>query len=293
MSTMTKVFIVLTSILSIALSALFIAAVAQMSNWKEVAERYQTLSASAVQSRMNESVVAEAALAMKDQALLQARQELETTQRQQQDLANQLADAQNELARRTNESVAAEAGRNKLQEILGVQTAELTSLRQQNQELLNQTMDLQTRNSRLNSRVLELTSNNTIMNDQIRSLQERIYGYEQQLQDCQQQLAGGGTRRAAPQQQPPGVTAGSPTVAGPIRGEIASIDGNYASINVGESSGVVEGMTFIVHRGADFVAELVVDSVRPNEAAGKLRMISQPVQRGDAVTYGLEGAGGR
>jgi len=284
--TMTKVFIVLTSVLSIAVSCLFIAAAAQMANWKELAQDYQRLQEAEFTARMNLQTTLEAALAMKDDALREKTQIAELAQKQQQDLANQLADAKNELARRTNEAVAADAGRVKLQEILDVQTAELTALRKQTQTLLTQNVDLQTRNSRLNSRVLELTSNVTIMTDQIRNLQEKLYVAEQQVAQLQQQFAGGRRLAAAPGGVE-GVIPVAATVPGPIRGEVVDVEGNYASINIGESSGVTSGMTFMVHRGATFIAELVIDRVRSKEAGGKLTTIQEQVRPGDTVTYGL------
>lgn len=290
MSAMTKVFIVLTAVLSIALSCLFIAAAAQMANWKELAEDYQQLQGAEFTQRMNLESIMYGALAMKDDALQAKTQSLDTAEAQVQDLSNDLGDARNDLARQRNEAVAAEAGRKKLEEILDVQTAELTGLQKQNQTLLTQNIDLQTRNTRLNSRVLELTSNVTILTDQLRNLQEKLYAAEQQVATLQQRLASGRRVAAAPTAAAGAVPLSVP-VAGPIRGEIVEVDGTYASINIGETSGVVPGMTFMVHRGATFLAELVVDRVRPKEAGGKLRTMQQPVGPGDAVAYGLESAG--
>jgi hypothetical protein len=286
-STMTKVFIVLTSVLCIALSCLFIATAAQMANWKDLAQDYQTRQEAEFVQRMDQQAVMEAALAVKDNALQQKTQDLEAVQKQYQDALNDLAGKSNDLARRTNEAVAAEAGRKKLEEILAVQTAELTALQKQSQTLLSQNTDLQTRNTRLNSRVLELTSNVTILTDQLRNLQEKLYAAEQQVAALQQRLTTG--RRVATAEPAVGTVAVSATVAGPIRGEITEVDGTYASINIGETSGVVPGMTFMVHRDSTFVAELVIDKVRPKEAGGKLRTVQQEVRRGDAVAYGLEG----
>jgi chromosome segregation ATPase len=230
----------------------------------------------------------EDALAMKNADLAQKDQTIDATQKQNQDLLNELAGAKNDLARRTNEAVAAEAGRKKLEEILGVQTGELTALQQQHGAMLTQITDLQTRNTRLNSRVLELTSNVTILTDQLRNLQEKLYASEQQVADLQQRMATG-RRVASATEAPAGAVPVASAVAGPIRGEITEIDGNYASINIGETSGVVAGMTFMVHRDSTFVAELVIDKVQPKLAGGKLRTVQQAVRRGDAVAYGLEG----
>jgi hypothetical protein len=287
---MTKVFIVLNAVLSIAMSCLFIAAAAQWVNWRELATKYQEQAGAAITERNSVQSVAEASLTIKEDEIQRLTQELDVNDRQRQDLANELADSKNELARRTNEAVAADAGRKKLEEMLGVLTGENTALQKQNQALLTQNIDLQTRNTRLNSRVLELTSNVTIMTDQLRNLQEKLYAAEQQVAALQQRMAEG-HRVASASETVAGVMPVAAPVAGPIRGEVTAIDGNYASINIGQTSGVVSGMTFMVHRGESFVAELVVDRVWPDQAGGKLKTIKEEVRPGDAVAYGLEGTG--
>jgi len=281
-STMTKVFVVLTAVLSIALSCLFIAAAAQTANWKQLAQDYQERQTAEFTHRMNLQAIMEATLAMRDQQLqakerdLVAAQDLATRQ------ADELKQIQASLAREMNDRVAAQAGQAKLQEILGMQNAEVAALQKQNQMLLAQNIDFQTRNTRLNSRVLELTSNNTILTDQVRNLQEKLYAAEQQ----QVRTAGG-----RPAERATGVVAVSPNVPSPIMGQVVSVDGNYASINVGQASGVTQGMTFMVHRGSNFLADIVVDRVWPDQAGGKLKSIQQEIRPGDSVSTGWTTSG--
>ena len=171
MSTMTRVFVVLTAVLAIAVSCLFIAAAAQWDNWRELARAYETKRDAAILHAQNVSFAMQAALTLKDQELRDLQRTLADTQRNRQELADDLARAQSDLAKARNEALAFEAGRTKLQEILGVTTGELKALQKQNQGLLGQNIDLQTRNSRLNSRVLDLTTNVTILTDQVRNIQ--------------------------------------------------------------------------------------------------------------------------
>jgi chromosome segregation ATPase len=282
-STMTKVFVVLTAVLSIALSCLFIAAAAQTANWKQLAQDYQDRQTAEFMHRMNLQAIMEATLSMRDQQLqakardLAAAQDLATRQ------ADELKQLQASLAREMNDRVAAQAGQAKLQEILGMQNAEVAALQKQNQMLLAQNIDFQTRNTRLNSRVLELTSNNTILTDQVRNLQEKLYAAEQQAV----RTAQGGR----PAERATGVVAVSPSLPSPIMGQVVSVDGNYASINVGQASGVTQGMTFMVHRGSNFLADIVVDRVWPDQAGGKLKSIQQEIRPGDSVSYGLDNIG--
>ncbi len=287
MSTMTKVFIVLTAVLAIVLSCLTIASAAQWSNAEENIRNYQKLADAETVRRMNTEAVLATSLAIKDDTIKSLRRELANTQAESRRLADELATVRNDLAREENAAVAAEAGRKKLEEILAVQTAELTATRKQNEELVSQNIDLQTRNQRLSARVLELTSQTTVANEQNRNLQEKLYACEQAQARMQKTSATGGQYVA--EEAATGVTAVSPTVVGPIRGEVVEIDGRYVSLNVGSSSGVVEGMTFMIYRGSTYVGDVEIETVRPHESGGRVTMQApgQQIARGDFAEYGL------
>lgn len=285
MSTLTKVFIVLTAVVSIAVSCLFIAAAAQWENWKKLAEQAMMERDAAVTQQMNAQFSAAAALALKDDALAAKSRELAEAQARLQEADQALASVRAELAQARNDALAFEAGRAKLQEILDVTTGELKALQKQNQELLAQNLDLQSRNARFSSRVLELTTEATILRDEVRNLQEKNYAYEKQLAE----RAAGPGARVAPvgAELPAGAVAVQPPVQGEIRGEIVEVSGNYASINVGSSSGVVEGLVFAIYEdGQRYVGDLEIERVRPNEAGGKIRgLVRGEVRKGQAVLW--------
>lgn len=289
MSTLTKVFVVLTSVVAIVLSCLTVATAARWSNQKESLESFQLLYQSEFVKRLNTEAVLATTLAMKEGEIQSLKQTLADQEGKLADSAAQLAATRNDLARRTNEAVAAEAGRKKLEEILAVQTAELTNNQKQNQLLLSQNIDLQTRNQRLAARNLEVTGQLTIAIDENRNLQEKLYAAEQMARDLQQ---GGAGRVIQTAEAPAGVVPVAPRVVGPISGEIVDADNGYVSINVGESSGVVAGMDFMVYRGQTYVGDLKVETVRAKDAGGKLTLVrpGEKVQRGDRVVYGLEGS---
>lgn len=288
MSTLTKVFIVLISVLSIALSCLFIAAAAQWDNWKQLALHYQDERNAAITREQSTAAAMQAALARKDEALAAAARARQEALDQVQELKDANAQLQSRLAQVENERLAFEAGRAKLQEILDVTTGELKALQKQNQELLSEKLDLQSRNARQNSRILELTTSVTILQDQVRNIQEKLYASEQQNAELRQRLAAAPPAAPAVAEVPAGVVASAPKVAGQIRGEIAQVEGIYATINVGENAGVVAGMTFMVYRDGTYLGDLVIDRVRPNEAGGKLMTLVQgEVRKGDSVAYGM------
>jgi len=281
-STMTKVFVVLTAVLAIVLSCLTVSVAARTTNQQEQIGSYQDLYHGEFVRRQNVEAVMAASLAMKDDTIQQQAQTLAKKDEELRALSDELANMRIDLARQTNERVSAEGGRKKLEEMLDVVTAEATGAQKQNQLLLTENIDLQTRNQRLAARVLELTSQTTILTDDNRNLQEKLYAEQQRAKEVVRPAAA-----VSPAEPAKGVTPVRPAVAGPIKGEVVEVDGRYVSINIGETSGVVAGMAFMVYRGETYVGDLEVENVRPKEAGGKLTMLApgQTVQRGDRVSF--------
>lgn len=283
MSTMTKVFVVLTSVLSIALSVLFVSVTAQTYNWKELATTREGERDAALAEAQNAEARAQALLQMKDAALLDLRNQLADAGASIQQLESENARLTADLTQEKNDRLAADAGQIKLREMLSVTMNEVKSYQARNRDLQDNESSLQTRNGRLNSRVLELTSQVTILTDQIRNLQEKLYAAERSG-------VSPAFAAAAPEDEAGNVRAVAPRTAGAIRGEILNVDGHYAAISVGESSGVAEGMTFMVYRsGGTYLGDLTVENVRPGQAGGRLTALVQGnVRPGDQVVFGIE-----
>lgn len=282
-STLTKVFIVLTTVLSIALSSLFIAAAAQWANYKVLADSFQQQRDALLMEKQQISASAEAALALKDEALATRAGDLAAAQAKLAEFTKRLADMSSEFAQVKNERLAFEAGRTKLQEILDVTTGELKSLQKQNQALLSSNIDLQSRNSRLNGRVLELTTNVQILTNNVRNIQEKLYA-------CEQGRPTGLSIGAAAPTPIPGAALVAPATGGVLRGAIKEATGEYASIDIGESAGVAAGMTFMIYReGAGYVGDIVIERVRPGESGGKVTTTLSDIRRGDQVVLAPQG----
>ncbi len=287
MSTITKVFVVLVSVMAIVHSVLTVTTAARWDNSKKQLESYQQLYQSEFVRRTSAEATLATTLARKDDQIAELSRQLASRQDELRTTSDELSTLRIDLARQTNDRAAAEASRKKLEEILQVQTAELTSFQKQNQTLLSENIDLQTRIQRLSSRVLELTSQNTIAGDEIRNLQEKLYAEQQRTRDGGRAMSG---RAASDIEVPAGATPVMRVAAGPIQGEVVQVEGRYVSINVGETSGVSPGMVFMVYRGKDYVGDLTVESVRSQEAGGKMALVApgQMVQAGDRVAFGLE-----
>lgn len=289
MSTLTKVFVVLNSVLSIVVSILFVTTAAQWSNYKEVADirgAQRDALAVKVQNVVNTS---EASMALKDEQIRNLQQQVNQFASTLATKDAEMAKLRTESAETRNRALAAEAGRERLENLLEVATAETANLRARNADLLTRTNDLQSRNTAQNGRILELTSELTIANENGRNLQEKLYACEQGYRDLQGQVAGG-AQIVRPAPTPVGVVTSSLPPSRRVAGRVIAVDGAYATIDVGETSGVVDGMTFMVYRqggdGASYLGDLIIKKVRPKEAGGVLEtLVRGDVRPGDSVVY--------
>ncbi len=72
-----------------------------------------------------------------------------------------------------------------------------------------------------------------------------------------------------------------PAKVATIEGRVTEVDGEHASISVGSADGVEKGMVFIIHRGSQYVADLTITMVEPQESAGYLSEVQAEIQEGD------------
>ncbi len=87
----------------------------------------------------------------------------------------------------------------------------------------------------------------------------------------------------------PNVTAMSPVSATSIRGKVLDVTGNIITISVGTADGVNKDMIFVIHRDDQYVGDLKINSVSPNQAAGRIVRFADPASpsppaKGDQVT---------
>jgi len=285
---MTKVFVVLTSVLSIALSCMFIAAAAQWDNYRQLSQDYQRMRDAEITRAQNTAANMFAELAMKDESLSTLRQQLSAALDAKERLTDANADLENRLGQTENERLAFQTGQTKLQETLDAVTAELRGVRAYNGKLLSDNSDLQSRNIRLNSRTLELTTTVTILQDEARNIQEKLYVCEQDNRELQKISA------AQPRAPAVGDVVGAvnvtPTSTEQIKGQVVDAGENYATINVGETSGVTRGMSFMIYRSdGGYLGDLVIETVRPREAGGRVTTnLAGEIRKGDQVVFGIK-----
>lgn len=284
MSVLTKVFVVLLVLLSVALSMFVVAAFSQQENWRASAADWR--GAALAEQAKSRSIAANAALESQN-ALSTHTNDLATIT----SLRDKLAERERELAKLESDYAAA---KNQLtvEQTTVSSTAEnlklLETARSHDAEFIakisRRNSELERLNVDLNDRVKELTSSVAMAMSQIRALKEQIATSSDQVAGVTQIPGGNGIVQA-------GIPSVSPasrsTVTSPIRAEITDVKDGLASISVGSADGVVEGMTFLVYRPGSaggkptYLGTLRVTRVEANAAAGTVDANGGMIQAGD------------
>lgn len=278
MSTLTKVFIVLLVVFSIAFTTMTVSMVAQQTNWRTLAERYQ-LQRDIADTNLRHQIAASAAELATAQEVIQGHlgrvTQLESKVAEQ---AKSMADMEANLARASAEKSSADAMNTALLAQLESTEKARNSYQTQRDDLERRSIDLERRNIDLNDRVNEQTARIAVLMEQKRQ-------YEQQLN-----MARGGSRTSGlPSEDPAsaairGVNPSSPSVASSINGTVVDVAGSVVTISVGAADGVKKDMVFVVHRNDQYVGDLRITMVDPDRAAGRPVGAAFSPQAGDQVT---------
>jgi hypothetical protein len=255
--------------------------VALQSNWKQVALEYR-------QAYQAARVEATSAEALAKTTIIQLQGQITQINEQVEELQTALAKAEadiktkdGELVQLTNDREAALADAKRATQLQVLEKERADRLEKSNQDMLAQVTELQKRNQELDRHVRELTMQVTIKEEQRRAAEEQRYALEQQLLALSK-----GETVAAPSGAPAGlakVAAPAAPASVPIKGQIVEVKGQVASISVGSADGVIEGMSFVVYRGADYLGKLRITMVEPNRAGGDLTLVRGDIRPKDSV----------
>ena len=288
MSVLTKLFVVLVTVLSVLLVALVVPFVANTENYKEQLtkekERRVAVDQIAAIRQSDLSVVVDGI----DDQIRSLKSENKDLIRQMNLLWSKLADAEaRELAERArNDQIHADVSRmiaanEQHAEMNMALSSELTQRR-------NAMINLQTKMIELTDRGTELEGQLATADRQVRSFQEQMIEREEELQDLNDRVA----------KLPPDVRSQiysgevseefepQPKLVGRIVNLNAIGDQTFAEIDIGQNDMVKENMKFLVHRENQFLANLVITELDAQYSAGRLTLVEGPVQVGDMVLTG-------
>ena len=270
MSPLTKLFVGMLIVLSLLTTAATVVYVNKEDVQKTTLKNTETelnSARAALQAARDELTSAQqnltAVQANANQAAQQATTDINARQQQISQLQVELAKAQSQQAtqqldvsRLTEALNASQASSTALQ-------TEVARLRQSNDQLVRQASDL-------NGSVSDLTARLEVTERERRLLAEQLTQAQTEVTRLTAVVRGAGIQPG----QEPGIIAksGLPQINGVIR-DVRTIAGRpYATISVGTADGVQRGMEFKIldRQGGNFLGTLVVDSVEPNEATGRL-----------------------
>jgi hypothetical protein len=277
LSTLTKIFVVLMVIFSIAFTMSTIGFVAKTNKWSELAKGYRE-SAQVAQTHMRNLAAAHAAEKAvwvdSKRALESQRSQLEAKVAE---LTTELDVAGESTAALRTEKSNAVARSDQLLSELKIAQAGWREQRDQRAETEKRNLELEERNAELNRRIQEQMAQILVLVQEQRQLEQQI----NIMREEGTKMAGGAWSGGPAGLPAVSVSASSPATAptsvAPIRGAIVEVDGKLATISVGSSDGVRDGMVFVIYRGKEYIGDLEVTDVEPNLAAGNLvRMRATP-----------------
>lgn len=275
-SVLTKVFVVLATILAVLLVPLMIAYINNTDHFKTAYETEKALKGVAE----TRTAIVEASLARSQEsqatALAKVNTEKAGLEAQIQNItgkfnAEQVAkiNAENELATKNAQISQLTAGQEQAGKIIADQAKQLD-------ELQNKFMTTEKRFVEVSNVLEEKTTTLATLTEQVRLIQEQLKDAQDELAKRQTQQVTvtngtGTTGSASPAAPLPAVT---------IRGQITAVeavgDQTFVAINVGRQDNVAEGMHFIIHQGDQYLGSVTITKVDLNSAAGRVTL-----QRGD------------
>lgn len=290
MSTLTKVFIVLLVVFSIAFTTMTISVVAQQSSWRDAANKFQEHARIADTNLRHMHAANATELAAASETINGHLDRVKGLEKQLKTSQNEVARRQSELARASSERSSSDAIKRGL--LAQLQTVEAARAEYQTQRdgLERRNIDLERRNIDLNDRVNELTAQVAVMMEQQRQLEQQI----NVLTDANQRVsrrsgvpAIGSQMEDARGRALPDITARTPVAASAIRGHVLEVDGDLVTLSVGSADGVQKEMVFVVFRGDQYVGDVKITLVDPKRSAGRRISGNVTPRSGDQVTDSL------
>ena len=175
-----------------------------------------------------------------------------------------------ELAKAQSASATQQLDVSRLTEALNASQASTTALQTEVARLRTNNDALVKQSSDLNSSVSDLTARLEVTERERRLLAEQLTQASGENQRLSMIIKNSGL---TPTDQGRIADRSGPAINGVIR-DVRNIAGRqYATVSVGSADGVKNGMEFKIldRAGGNFLGTLVVDSVEPNEAAGRIQ----------------------
>lgn len=296
MSILTKVFVVLLVVFSIAFTSMTVSMVAQTTNWRDTAEKYKQHARTA-DTNLRHQIAASAA--MMAGAKDKMRDDLERIHGLEKELGSgrdRIVGLESTMAGANAEKNTLAAMNSALVDQLQVAEVARAEYRKQRDGLEHRAVDLEQRNIDLNDRVNELTTQVTVLIEQQRQYEQQIHILRAENEKLARRsgMSSSSVALEAPEGAAiPDVLALTPVATTAIRGRVLEVAGDLVTVSVGSADGVKKNMVFVIHRGEKYVGDLKIGVVDPNRSAGRLVRSAAVPAPGDSVTDALRLGGSR
>ncbi len=290
MSTLTKIFVILLVLFSIAFTSMTVSMVAQTTNWRDTAEKYKQ-HARTTDTNLRHQIAASAA--MMAGAKDKMRDDLDRIH----GLEMELGSSRGRIMGLESASAGTSAEKNTLAAMnsalvdqLQVAEGARAEYRKQRDGLEHRNVDLEQRNIDMNDRVNELTAQISVLIEQKRQYEQQIHilRTENDKLALRLRMSSSSVALEAPEGAAiPGVLALTPVARSVIRGRVLEVAGDLVMVSVGRADGVKKNMVFVIHRGVQWVGDLKISNVDPNQSAGRLVRSDVAPTPGDSVTDAL------
>lgn len=287
MSTLTKVFVVLLVVFSIAFTVMTVSFAAQTPNWRQLAETYRESATIADTNLRNQIAASAAELAASHDSMRRQMERIGELEKEMKRVEDRVAQLQLEADQVRAEKSSAEAINRGLVAQLQAADTTRTEYRNQRDELERQNVEMRRRNVDLNDRVNELSARVSVLLEQRRQYEQQINILKEENEQLASQAGGGGSGRQM--EQPgglalEGVRSASPVARSTVRGKVVDVANGIVTLSVGSADGVKPGMVFVVHRDDQYLGDVRVDLVEPEQSAGRPVGGSFKAQTGDLAT---------
>lgn len=284
MTTVTKIFVILVCLFAFIFTPMAISFAARTYDWRAVATAAQDNAQVNAAAARHEKSLREAERARYETLLERSQDRVQAGERQ-------IADLQLQLDALTQERDQLARSRDSWETSARLLTAELAVRSQHNQELeqaregcLTRERELQATNVWMRDQLQMRNTELEVLRQQLNQRQQEIVAYRDENERLRRSLGVGRGGEPATATPSPNVEAATPATSAPIQGRVTEVRGKDASIDVGNASGIREGMRMVVVRGNTYVGDLRITSTTPNEAVGEILAAGdRQVRQGDSV----------
>jgi len=287
LSTLTKVFIVVLVVFSIAFTTMTVSIVAQSSDWRDTAQKYQEHARVADTNLRNQIAASAATEATLRDSIKSHLEKIGEVEGQLKTNGAELAKLRSDLAKSESEKSSSEAMNRGLLAQLQIANAGLGEYRKQRDDIEKRNVELERRNIDLNDRVNEQTARIAVLFEQKRQYEQQLNILKtenEKLSRVAGRPAGASVLEAPAGAAMANVTPLNPVSPTPVRGRVLEVSGNLVTISVGSADGVQKDMVFKIQRGDQYVGDLKISVVTPDQAAGRMMRTTLTPLQGDQVS---------